>query len=51
MAAAFVTGQRVAIGDHDTLTDLSNDSPDDAAKDSKHAWDDASKLSSTVTAE
>ena len=51
MAAAAVTGQRVAMGDHDTLTDLSKDTPADIADDSsKHAWDDASKMSSTVTA-
>jgi general stress protein 26 len=48
MAAAVVTGQPVAIGDHDKLTDLSNDAADDSGK---HAWDEASKLSSTVVAE
>jgi general stress protein 26 len=46
-AAAVVSGQRVAMGDHDTLTELSND----AANDSTHARDDASKHSSTGTAE
>ena len=52
MAAAMVTGQRVAMGDHDTLIDLSKDKLEDIADDSsKHAWDDASKLSSTVTTE
>jgi general stress protein 26 len=49
MAAAAVTGQPVAMGDHDTLTDLSKDlSNNDSAA---HAWDDASKLSSTVEVE
>jgi general stress protein 26 len=52
MAAAVVTGQPIAIGDHDTLTDLSKDSPKDSSNDlSKHAWDESSKLSSTVEAE
>lgn len=49
MAAAVVTGQRVAMGDHDTLTDLSKDKPQNSPDDaSDHAWDDASKASSTV---
>ena len=46
MAAAVVTGEPVALGDHDTLTDL--DTSDDS---SEHAWDESSKLSSTVDSE
>lgn len=46
MAAAVVTGQPVAIGEHDRLTDLSKDvSHEDSSTD---AWDGASKVSSTV---
>ena len=52
MAAAVVTGQAVAIGDHDTLTDLSKDTSNDSSDaSSKPAWDDSSKLSSTVAVE
>ena len=46
MAAAVVTGQPVAIGDHDTLNDLGTS--DDS---SKRAWDESSKLSSTIESE
>lgn len=49
MAAAVVTGQPVAIGDHDTLTGLSQEASNDDT--SQHAWDDSSKLSSTVAVE
>jgi hypothetical protein len=56
MAAAVVTGQPVVTGDHDTLTDLSKDpsrDPSSSQMDAppKPAWDESSKLSSTVEAD
>jgi general stress protein 26 len=56
MAAAVVTGQPVVTGDHDTLTDLSKDASRDPSSSQmdtppKPAWDESSKLSSTVEAD
>lgn len=51
MAASVAAGRPIGMGDHDTLTDLSKPSSSEASDESKRAWDETSKRSSTVVVE